>query len=79
MTNLVDMHGERFHEGCKVARALESGKIAICTVTSIRDGKLYLDFSKSPIQFPKRLLILEKDPLIAMLDKFEKTNNLPPV
>jgi hypothetical protein len=79
MTILVDMRGDRFHEGCKVARAVHSGKIAICTVTRIHNGQIYLDFSKVPINYPRRLLILEKDPLISMMDKYEKTNNLPSV
>lgn len=69
-----DMKGFAFNEGCKVARAVLWGKspmIEICTVTKIKEGKLYLDNSKQPIKFPDRLLIVEQDPLYRVLKNYD--------
>lgn len=76
MSKLVDMRGDVFHEKYKVARAVVSGSsgyIEICTVTKIENGRLYLDDMKQPIRYPNRLLIIEKDPLIDMVEKYEKS------
>jgi hypothetical protein len=71
---MVDMKGFAFHEGCKVARATLYGKspyIEICTVTKIKEGKIYLNDSKQAMRFPDRLLIVEQDPLYRMVKNYE--------
>lgn len=73
---MKDLQGFTFTEGCKVARAVLYGKspmIDICTVTRIQDGRLYLDDSKQPIKFPERLLIVEHEPLLHMMEKYERS------
>lgn len=70
MSKLVDMQGTAFHEGCKVARAIDVGDIQICVVTKIAKGQLYLDNSKQSIRYPGRLLIVERDPLIELIDNY---------
>lgn len=75
---MKDMKGFAFNEGCKVARAVmwgKSPKLDICTVTKIKDGKLYLDDSKQAIRFPERLLIVEQDKLYRMLKNHEEAND----
>lgn len=75
---MKDMKGFAFNEGCKVARAVmwgKSPKLDICTVTKIKDGKLYLDDSKQAIRFPERLLIVEQDKLYRMLKTHEEAND----
>ena len=70
------MCGSTFHEGCTVARATVSGNtpyIDICKVREIRDGRIYLNDSKQPLRYPNRLLIIDKDPLIKMLEQYEKS------
>jgi hypothetical protein len=72
---MKDMKGFAFNEGCKVARAVLWGKspiIEICTVTKIKEGKLYLDDSKQPMKIPDRLLIIEQDPLYRMVKQYEE-------
>lgn len=72
---MKDMKGFAFNEGCKVARAVLWGKspiIEICTVTKIKEGKLYLDDSKQPMKIPERLLIIEQDPLYRMVKQYEE-------
>jgi hypothetical protein len=72
---MKDMKGFAFNEGCKVARAVMWGKspmLDICTVTKIKDGKIYLDDSKQAIRFPERLLIVEQDPLYRMVKQYEE-------
>ena len=72
---MKDMKGFAFNEGCKVARAVMWGKspmLDICTVTKIKDGKIYLDDSKQAIRFPERLLIIEQDPLYRMIKQYEE-------
>ena len=72
---MKDMKGFAFNEGCKVARAVLWGKspmLDICTVTKIKDGKIYLDDSKQAIRFPERLLIVEQDPLYRMVKQYEE-------
>lgn len=64
---LTDKLGNTFHVGCKIVRAIESGYLDICTVTNIKDNKLYLDDSKVPIKYHKRLLIIEQDPLFKLI------------
>jgi len=49
-----------------------SPMITICEVTSIVGKSLYLDKSKQPIRLPKRLLIIEQDPLIKILHDYDK-------
>lgn len=76
---MKDMKGHLLHEGCKVARAVVSGRspyIQICTVTRIEDDKIYLDGSKQAIRIPSRLLIVEQDPLYQMIKKYEDSKNL---
>lgn len=71
---MKDMMGFAFHEGCKVARPVLWGKspmIEICTVTKIKDGKMYLNDSKQAMKFPDRLLIVEQDPLYKMVKTYE--------
>lgn len=68
---MVDMKGFTFHEGCKIVRAVGDGALSICTVTSIKDGKIYLDDSTIAIRYPKRLLIIEQDPLYRMVKNYE--------
>ena len=70
---LVDMQGTAFHEGCKVARAIDVGDIQICVVTKIAEGQLYLNNSKQSVRFPDRLLIIERDPLIKLIDNYEQS------
>ena len=68
---MKDLKGYTFTLGCDVARASlirKSPFIEICTVTRIEDGKLYLDNSKQYIRFPHRLLIINHDPLIKLID-----------
>ena len=72
---MKDMKGFTFTEGCKVARAVLWGKspvIEICTVTKIKEGKLYLDDSKQPMKIPDRLLIIEQDELYRMVKQYEQ-------
>lgn len=44
-----------------------------CVVTKIAEGQLYLDNSKRAIQYPDRLLIIERDPLIELIDDYGKS------
>lgn len=77
---MVDMQGFAFHEGCKVARPVVYGKspfIEICTVTKIKDGKMYLNDSKQAMRFPDRLLIIEQDPLYRMVKNYDNNKNSP--
>lgn len=62
-TKLVDMRGESFKIGDRVARAYTSGRasnLMISVVTNIKEaeGKIYLDDSKVAINYPGRLLIV---------------------
>ncbi len=71
---MKDMKGFSFNVGCKVVRSVMSGqspKLAICEVTRIEDGKIYLDGSKKAINFPNRLLIIEQDPLYRMVKEYK--------
>lgn len=75
MTTPVDMKGFALTEGCTVARAIMSGQspqLVLCKVTKISEGRIYLDDSKQPIKFPKRLLIIEQDPLYRMVKKYQQ-------
>lgn len=59
--DLVDMLDKTFKVGDRVARAYTSGRSAnleLRTVTKIADGKLWLDNSHVPINYPGRLLII---------------------
>jgi hypothetical protein len=69
---MKDMKGFTFHVGCKIVRAVGDGMLSICTVTRIEDGKIYLDNSKIAIRYPKRLLIIEQDPLYRMVKQYEE-------
>lgn len=67
--------GFSFTLGCTVARPVLFGKspiIEICTVTRIENGKLYLDNSKVAMKIPNRLLIIEHDPLVKLIDDHNK-------
>ena len=62
-TKLVDMRGQEFAVGDKVAKAYASGRsvnLSVATVARIEDGKMYLDDSHVAIRFPGRLLIVTK-------------------
>ncbi|CAB4241649.1 hypothetical protein UFOVP71_187 [uncultured Caudovirales phage] len=72
---MKDLLGFSFTLGCTVARPVLFGKspvIEICKVTRIDSGKLYLDDSKQAMKIPSRLLIIEHDPLIKMMDDHNK-------
>jgi hypothetical protein len=72
---MKDIQGFTFTVGCKVARAViwgNSPRLEICTVTRIADGKLYLDNSKQAIRALDRLVIIEHDPLIKLVDEQAK-------
>lgn len=64
---VVDMEGNEFYKNCKVARAISDGYLLICEVTRMENGKIYLDNSKVPIKYPRRLLIVKQDPLHRMI------------
>lgn len=73
---MKDMRGFAFNVGCKVARAVTYGnspRIDICTVTAIKEGKLYLDDSAHLIRFPGRLVIIEQDPLYRILKNYDNS------
>lgn len=72
MSKLTDMHGKQFHQGCKVARALDRGVLVVQTVSRIQDGKMYLDASNQHIRFPKALLIIEQDPLFKIVANYNQ-------
>ena len=72
---MVDLRGFTFTLGCTVARPVMRGNsplIELCKVTRIDGGNLYLDNSKQAIRLPKRLLIVEHDPLIKLMDDHKK-------
>lgn len=56
-----DMNGKEFTEGCRFLKPCLWGRTAVIEErrASIRDGKLYADFSKVAIRFPERCYILE--------------------
>ena len=59
-----DKVGNCINMGDIVARAVlfcNSPKLEICTVTSIMDGKVYLDHSPRAIVFTDRLVILSRE------------------
>jgi hypothetical protein len=60
----VDVRGKKFTIGCKIARAAKMFQtdglyIEICTVTDIKNGKVYLDSSARPIRFADRVAIVD--------------------
>lgn len=60
---IKDKFGNELTVGDSVYRAVTSGRtpvIYIAKVTEIRDGKLYLDDSKVPINYPSRLILVER-------------------
>lgn len=68
---MKDILGFTFTLGCRVARATiwgNSPRLELCTVTRIENGKLYLDNSKVAIRALDRLVIVEHDPLIKLMD-----------
>jgi hypothetical protein len=68
---ITDLRGFTFTLGCTVARPVlfgNSPQIELCKVTRIESGKLYLDNSKIAIKLPRKLLIIEHDPLIKLMD-----------
>lgn len=72
---MKDVQGFTFTVGCRVARAViwgNSPRLEICTVTKIDGGKLYLDNSKQAIRALDRLVIIDHDPLIKLIDEHEK-------
>lgn len=76
---MKDLLGFSFTLGCTVARPVLFGKspvIEICKVTRIENGKLYLDNSKVAMKIPNRLLIIEHDPLVKLIDDHKKEENV---
>jgi len=72
---MKDLLGFSFTLGCTVARPVLFGKspvIEICTVTRLEGNKLYLDNSKVAMKIPSRLLIIEHDPLVKLMDEHNK-------
>lgn len=72
---MKDIQGFTFTVGCKVARAIiwgNSPRLEICTVTKIEGDKLYLNDSKQAIRALDRLVIIEHDPLIKLVDDYAK-------
>lgn len=62
-TKTVDALGEEIKVGDKVARAITSGRavnLEFTEVREIKDGRVYLAGSKVPINFPSRLLVINK-------------------
>lgn len=60
-TKLVDMFGNEFKVGDKVARAVMVGRspnIEVSEVTRIENDYMYLDNSKVAIRYPGRLMII---------------------
>lgn len=75
---MKDLLGFSFTKGCTVARPVLLGKspmINLCKVTRIDGGKLYLDDSKQAMRFPERLLIVEHDPLVKLMDDQRREEN----
>lgn len=61
--DLVDAFGREIKAGDKVARACTSGRavnLEFATVREIKNGKVYLDISKVPINYPGRLLVINE-------------------
>jgi hypothetical protein len=72
---MKDIQGFTFTVGCKVARAViwrSSPHLEICTVTKIDGDKLYLNGSKQAIRALDRLVIIDHDPLIKLVDEHAK-------
>lgn len=72
---MKDLLGFSFTLGCTVARPVLFGKspvIEICKVTRLEGNKLYLDNSKVAMKIPSRLLIIEHDPLVKLMDEHNK-------
>ncbi len=70
--------GFSFTLGCTVARPVLIGKspvIEICKVTRLENNKLYLDNSKVAMKIPSRLLIIEHDPLVKLMDDQRREEN----
>lgn len=62
-TDLVDMIGQSFKIGDNVVRSTRSGRassIEIVEVTRIENGRVYVGGSKTPVNYPGRLLIVTK-------------------
>ncbi len=62
-TNLIDLLGVEYQLGDRVVKADISGRAAnirISIVTRIENGKMYLDESKVAINYPGRMLIVNK-------------------
>lgn len=60
---MKDFLGNEFTIGDRVIRTRMQGNspyLEIQKITDIRDGKLYLDGSKQPIQYPERLFNLDE-------------------
>lgn len=62
-TQLCDMRGIAYKVGYKVAKADSYGSsatIRVSEVTKIENGKMYLDDAKVAINYPGRMLIINK-------------------
>lgn len=60
-SELKDLLGREISLNDKVVRAdsFWKGFIQVCQITKIKDGRMFLDDSKVPIQFPGRCLLVD--------------------
>jgi hypothetical protein len=59
----LDVRGRIIQEGQQVVRGFSLNRagsigLEVLSVTSVKDGKVYLNESKQPVKFPERLAIL---------------------
>lgn len=61
LSHLRDKVGHIIEEGMLVVKPYTSGRSAMLELREvhIRNGNIYLDDSKVPIQYPERLLVVE--------------------
>lgn len=60
---LKDIFGSEIHVGDRLLKPTTAGRSAIlesCKVTCIKEGKMYLDNSKVPVNFPGRCVNISK-------------------
>ena len=76
-----DALGVEFKAGDKIVRACTSGRasnLEFAEVREVKNGRVYLSGSKTPIIYPSRLLIINKiydhDKLAEILSKMEGIN-----
>jgi hypothetical protein len=71
---LVDMQNRPFVVGDAFVKVYSTCNIQICHVTDIKNGKIYADHSKSPIQHSCRLLI-DTEQLLITHEKVQAKND----